>query len=59
MEKANRTATPDLSIETIYRRVIERGNDVEIRRSKEGVKVFEVCKRLIAEIPNERKAETL
>lgn len=36
------------TLEDFTREIIQRGNDVEIRKGKDGIKVFEVKKKLIA-----------
>lgn len=42
------TKKPDKKpLSELAREITERGNDVEIRRSKEGLKVFEVSKKLV------------
>jgi hypothetical protein len=35
------------TIEEISREVIKRGNSIEIHSSKDGIKIFEVSKRII------------
>lgn len=35
-------------LETIIAAIHERGNDVEIRKCKEGIKIFEIQKKLIS-----------
>lgn len=35
------------TLETLAREITERGNDMEVRSSKDGLKVFEVSKRLL------------
>ena len=35
------------------RAIVARGNDAEIRSSKEGIKIFEVSKKIAAVIPME------
>ena len=35
------------------RAIVARGNDAEIRSSKEGIKIFEVSKKVAAVIPKE------
>lgn len=35
------------------RKIVARGNDVEIRSSKDGIKILEVSKRVAAVIPKE------
>ena len=40
-------------LEVLAREITERGNDMEVRHSKDGIKVFEVSKRLIKIIQNE------
>lgn len=47
MNQSNNKSLEKLSLE-----IIARGNDVEIRRSKDGLKVFEISKRLVKIIPN-------
>lgn len=37
------------------RAIVARGNDAEIRSSKEGIKIFEVSKKVAAVIPMEFK----
>ena len=47
MNQSNNKSLEKLSLE-----IASRGNDVEIRRSKDGLKIFEVSKRLVKIIPN-------
>ena len=35
------------------RKIVARGNDAEIRSSKDGIKIFEVSKKVVAVIPKE------
>lgn len=39
------------SLDRIAREITARGNDMEVRTSREGIKVFEVSKKVIAVIP--------
>lgn len=39
------------TVEELAREIIRRGYDVEIRQGKDGIKVFEVKKTLIATLP--------
>lgn len=43
--------TPVSSIDKIAREITARGNDVEVRTCREGIKVFEVTKRVVAVFP--------
>ena len=40
-------------MDDVVRRIVARGNDAEIRSSKDGIKIFEVSKRIAAVIPKE------
>ena len=40
-------------IDEVVRRIVARGNDAEVRSSKDGIKIFEVSKRVAAVIPKE------
>jgi hypothetical protein len=35
------------------RKIVARGNDAEIRSSKDGIKIFEVSKKVVAVIPKD------
>lgn len=35
------------------RKIVARGNDAEIRSSKDGIKIFEVSKKVVAVIPRD------
>lgn len=48
IEKGNKKTLDVLADE-----ITARGNDMEVRHSKDGIKVFEVSKRLIKIIQNE------
>lgn len=39
------------SLDKIAREITARGNDMEVRTCREGIKVFEVSKKVIAVIP--------
>lgn len=41
------------ALEVLAREITERGNDMEIRSSKDGLKVFEVSKRLVGVLAEE------
>lgn len=44
------------SLEELAKEAVERGNSIEIHRSKDGIKVFEVSKKLIRTVTyNETK----
>ena len=38
-------------MDDVVRGIVARGNDAEIRSSKDGIKIFEVSKRVAAVIP--------
>lgn len=40
-------------MDDVVRGIVARGNDAEIRSSKEGIKIFEVSKKVAAVIPKE------
>lgn len=40
-------------MDDVVRKIVARGNDAEIRTCKEGIKVLEVSKKVIAVIPKE------
>lgn len=40
-------------LDDTVRKIVARGNDVEIRSSKDGIKVLEVSKKIAAVIPKE------
>lgn len=42
----------EITLETLAKEIIARGNDMEVRSSKDGIKVFEVRKKLVATIPS-------
>lgn len=46
--------TPVSSLDKIAREITARGNDVEVRTCKEGIKIFEVTKRVVAVFPVEQ-----
>lgn len=61
-DKATRTVVPgSVNVPQRYasymddtvRKIVERGNDAEIRSSKDGIKILEVSKKLVAVIPKE------
>lgn len=41
------------TLETLAREITERGNDMEVRSSKDGLKVYEVSKRLVGVLAEE------
>lgn len=41
------------ALEEIAKEITARGNDMEVRRTKDGMKIYEVSKRLIKEIKND------
>jgi len=40
-------------IDDTVRKIVARGNDAEIRSSKDGIKIFEVSKKVVAVIPKD------
>lgn len=42
----------DKSLDELAREIAERGNDMQTTHSKDGLKVFEVSKKLVRVIPN-------
>ena len=40
-------------MDDVVRNIVARGNDAEIRSSKDGIKILEVSKRVAAVIPKE------
>lgn len=38
-------------MDDVVRKIVARGNDAEIRSSKDGIKIFEVSKKVAAIIP--------
>lgn len=40
-------------MDDVVRKIVSKGNDAEIRTCKEGIKIFEVSKRVAAVIPKE------
>lgn len=40
-------------MEVLAREITERGNDMEVRSSKDGLKVYEVSKRLVGVLAEE------
>ena len=47
------TVKPVSTIDKIAREITARGNDVEVRTCREGIKVLEVTKRVVAVFPTE------
>lgn len=45
--------TPVSTIDKIAREITARGNDVEVRTCREGLKIFEVSKKVVAVFPVE------
>lgn len=43
----------EMSLNELAREITARGNDMEVRHSRDGMKVFEVVKKLIKIIPSE------
>lgn len=43
------------SLDKIAREITARGNDMEVRTCREGLKIFEISKKVIAVIPAEKK----
>lgn len=41
------------ALEVLAREITERGNDMEVRSSKDGLKVYEVSKRLVGVLAEE------
>ena len=41
------------ALEALAREITERGNDMEVRSSKDGLKVYEVSKRLVGVLAEE------
>lgn len=46
-------------IEAVIRAIIKSGDDVEIRSSKESIKVLRVSKTVVGVLPKERKDGTV
>lgn len=42
-------------MDDVVRKIVARGNDAEIRSSKDGIKIFEVSKKIAAVIPAQPK----
>lgn len=42
-----------MALEVLAREITERGNDMEVRSSKDGLKVYEVSKRLVGVLAEE------
>ena len=42
-------------LDKIAREITARGNDMEVRTCREGLKIFEISKKVIAVIPAEKK----
>lgn len=42
-------------MDDVVRKIVARGNDAEIRSSKDGIKIFEVSKKVAAVIPAQPK----
>lgn len=42
-------------MDDVVRKIVARGNDAEIRSSKDGIKIFEVSKKVAAVIPVDPK----
>lgn len=40
-------------MDDVVRKIVAKGNDVEIRSSKDGIKILEVSKRVAAVIPKD------
>ena len=40
-------------MDDMVRKIVARGNDAEIRSSKDGIKIFEVSKKVVAVIPKD------
>lgn len=43
--------TPVSNLDKIAREITSRGNDVEVRTCREGIKIFEVTKKVVAVLP--------
>lgn len=64
-DKINRTVIPGSAgsvnvpqqykgyMDDVVRKIVAKGNDAEIRTCREGIKIFEVSKRVAAVIPKE------
>ena len=52
-EQLARLAKEDM--DDVVRKIVARGNDAEIRSSKDGIKIFEVSKKVAAVIPAQPK----
>lgn len=51
--KPNIKSNPETqSLDELAREIAERGNDMQTTHSKDGLKVFEVSKKLVRVIPN-------
>lgn len=48
------TKVPVTSLEKIAKEITARGNDMEVRSSKDGIKVLEVSKKVVAVFPFEK-----
>ena len=44
-------------MDDVVRRIVARGNDAEIRSSKDGIKILEISKKLVAVIPDSSHIE--
>lgn len=51
MQDEKHAATKEKTLEEFAREIVRRGFDVEIRKGKDGIKVFEVKKTLIVTLP--------
>lgn len=40
-------------MEDVVRKIVARGNDAEVRSSKDGIKIYEISKKVAAVIPKE------
>lgn len=57
--KEAKEETENLSLEELAKEIIERGYDMEVRSGKDGMKVYEVKKRLVCIIPVQQGADAL
>lgn len=49
-EHISKSVGDNKQLDAIVKEVTERGNDVEIRHSKNGVRIYEVSKKLVGEL---------
>ncbi len=51
-ENLSKSQSDTKPLDDIIAEITARGNDVEVRHSKNGVRVYEVSKKLVSEIPS-------